>query len=45
MDMPPMPTETVKNAWPMAAYTASPNVASCSASVAPANILLKSGIR
>ena len=28
-----MPTDTVKNAWPRAAYTASPNVAHCSAGV------------
>ncbi len=40
-----MPTDTVKNAWPMAAYTASPNVAHCSAVVLPANSLPKSGSR
>ena len=37
----PMPTDTVKNAWPMAAYTASANVASCWASVSPANMLAR----
>ena len=40
-----MPTDTVKNAWPRAAYTASPNVAHCSAGVLPAKSFPKSGIR
>ena len=40
MDMDPTPTDTVKNAWPIAANTASTNVPH-----PPSNSFAKSGMR
>ena len=45
MDIDPTPTDTMKNACPIAANTASKNVPHCSGGVAPANSFPKSGMR
>ena len=45
MDMEPSPTESVKNAWPNAAYAAWMNVENRSGAVSPEKSFPKSGTR